>query len=155
MPIEPVSPSTIIQRPPFSDPKQACGAKKCKQWQKRKAEDGEMIPLDRLEQMDTQPLELIGADAGGRCAACLAKICLGFGFAQSAHGHARNRDMLEKDLSIARGGNRGIEFVAVTGKRAQLLESLQPVGRLVEYSRPQRQCLVRADNILIRPSVGN
>src|SRR5581483_4147790 len=155
MPIEPVSPRTIIQRAPFSNPNQAFGSKKCKQRQKRKAKDGEMITLDRLEQMDPPPLELIAADAGGDRATCLVQICFDFAIAQPAHVHARNRNMLEKCLAVARDGNGGIKFVAMAGKRAQLLKSLQPAGRLVEYSLAQGQGLVRANDIAIRPSAGN
>jgi hypothetical protein len=43
-------------------PKQPLASQKRKQRQQRQTENGEMIAIDPLEQMNPQPFELIGAD---------------------------------------------------------------------------------------------
>ena len=40
-----------------------CPRRTCKQRQERQAENGEMVAVDALEQMDAEPFELVGADA--------------------------------------------------------------------------------------------
>ena len=45
--------------------KQFGTSQKPQQWQQRQTEDGEVIALDMLEQMDAQPFKLVGADACG------------------------------------------------------------------------------------------
>jgi hypothetical protein len=46
-----------------SDRKKAFAAQKRQQWQQRQSQNGKMIAVDTLEQMDAEPLQLVGADA--------------------------------------------------------------------------------------------
>jgi hypothetical protein len=45
-----------------------------------------------------------------------------------------------------RDGNRGVQFVAAAGERAQLLSSLRASRGLAEKPHPERQRLIGADD---------
>ena len=75
-----------------------------------------MIAFDALEQVDAEPLELIGADAGRDGRAGFIEIGLDLRLAQSPHRHARNGNGFEQDLAVARNGNGGVKLMAVAGQ---------------------------------------
>ena len=82
----------------------------------------------------------------------LIEIDLDLGAGQLPDGHARYRDMRKQYLAIARDRNAGMQFMAAACKRAQLLGSLRPAGRLGEKPRSQRQRLIRTGHEAVRPS---
>src|ERR1700687_1047493 len=105
-----------------------------------------MIAFDTLEQMDTWPFKLVGADAGCNRGSSLIQIGLNFGLAEPPHCHPRDISAFEQYLAIARDGNRRVQLMAAAGKRAQLLRRLRATRRFAKKPCPERQCLIRADD---------
>src|SRR5271154_2986606 len=97
--------------------------------------------------MYTELFKLIGADARGDRIASLVEITIDFSIAERPHGHPRNRDMFEYQLSVAHHCNRRVKFMTMAGQRAQLVGGLGPAGGFVENPRPQRQRLIGTNDI--------
>ena len=110
-----------------------------------------MIALDALEQMDAEPFELIGADAGRHGLA--GRIEIGCRSRPRSICRIVMRaidDILEQYLAIARDGDGGIQLMAVAGESAQLLRGLRAAGGLVEKPLAERQRLIGADHDICR-----
>src|ERR1700733_5984126 len=122
-------------------------AQKCQQRQQWQTENGEVVAFDMLEQMNSEPFDLIGADGGRNRITSRFEIVLDFGIAKRTHGHAGYRNMLEQQFAVASHRNRRMKLMAMTGKCAQLIGSLCPARGLVENTRSQRKRLVGADDI--------
>ena len=105
-----------------------------------------MITFDTFEQVDAEPLELIGADAGRHGRAGFVEIGIDLRFAQLPHRHAGNGNGLEQDLAIARNGNSRMKLMTVAGKGSQLICGLGATGGFGEKLLCQGQRLIRADD---------
>src|ERR1700681_3645667 len=105
-----------------------------------------MIAFDTLEQMDTWPFKLVGADARCNRGSSLIQIGLDFGSAEPPHCHPRDISAFEQYLAIVRDGNRGVQLMTAPGKRAYLLRRLRAARRFAKKPCPERQCLIRTDH---------
>ncbi len=107
-----------------------------------------MIALDPLEQMHSQPFELIGADTRGHGFPGLIKIKPDFISAEQSHRHPRHRDRLKRDLAIERNRNGGMQFVGLTRERPKLIGCGNATIGLIEQPVCQGQRLVGANDIM-------
>ena len=94
MPIDPVSPITSIRRLP-----EAWGARRRlhvamilrlpqlrQQRQQRQADDGEVVAVDALEQLDAPAFDLVAADRAANRRPGLGEVVIEIGIAEGAHG---------------------------------------------------------------------
>src|SRR3954462_9638001 len=98
--------------------------------QERQAENGEMIALDRLEQMDAASLQLIGADAGRHAGARRVEIGLEEIIGKIAHREPRDRHMAERQAAIATYRDRGMQFVRLAAHETELVARRRAIRRL-------------------------
>src|SRR6266516_2627407 len=89
-----------------------------------------MIAFDPLEQINPQPFQLVGADAGCDGLSRLIQIGVDLGLTEPAHRHARDGNGFEQRLAIAGDGDGGVQFMALPGQGAQLLGGLGAAGLL-------------------------
>lgn len=105
-----------------------------------------MITFDALEQVNTKPFELIGADTGRHSRAGLIEIGIDVGFAELPHRHAGDGDRFEQRFAIAGCRNGGVKLVDMASKGSQLICRLRAASRFAEQLRSQGKCLIRADD---------
>jgi len=89
-----------------------------------------MITFDAFEQVDAEPLELIGTDTGRYGRAGLVEIGIDLGFAELPHRHPGNANGFEQNPAIAGNGNGGMKLMAVAAEGSQLICGLSATGGL-------------------------
>src|SRR5258708_730035 len=102
------------------------------QYQQRKSKNGKMITLDALEQMHTQPFELVGADACRHGRACSVEISFDHVIGKKAHRHPRHGNVLTQHLAITDEGDGRVKLVRLAGKRTKLLGRAHSTSRFIE-----------------------
>jgi len=75
-----------------------------------------MITFDAFEQVHAEPLELVGADAGGDGRPGFVQVMLNFGLGQRPHGHPRDGYGFEQNFAVTRDRNGRMQFVRITGE---------------------------------------
>jgi hypothetical protein len=109
-------------------------AQKGEKRQERKPENGEVISLDALEQMDPQSLQLIGTNAGQGLRSSRIEIGLDELIGHAPHGETRGLHTCEQHVLARRYNNGRMQFVGVTRECTQLLTRACPIVRFIEPS---------------------
>ncbi len=100
--------------------RQTRSAAESQQRQQRQAEDGEIVALDPLEQMDADAFELIAADAGQRGVARHVEIVVEKAVGKIAHGQPRGIDAFEQHFAVAHQRQRRMQRVRLPAQAPQL-----------------------------------
>ena len=105
-----------------------------------------MVPGQRVEEVNPDALELVGADGCGDNIAGGVEIARDHGRGQGAHPQTRRADRLEHQPIVAVQRRGGVEGVLETAEPGQLHGGGGAVGRLVEGLTLKGQGLVGAKN---------
>src|SRR5664280_1599942 len=89
------------------------------QWQQRQAENGEIVAVDALEQMNADAFELIAADARQSGVPRHVEIILEKAVRNIAHGQPRAVDATEQHGAVAHQRQRGMQLVRAPAQGSQ------------------------------------
>src|ERR671912_651616 len=101
--------------------------------QKGEPQDRRMIPLDRLEQMDAKPFELVNADAFEHIGAREVEIEVDRLVGQGPQGEIGSLREALHGLSTDGKGSGGMKGVPPSGKTLELKAGCLPIRRLVKH----------------------
>ena len=96
-------------------------AQKGEKGQERKPENGEVISLDSLEQVDPHSLQLIGTNTGQSLRSDSIEIALDELIGHGPHGQARGLHTREQHTLIGSCNNCRMQFVGMARECTQLL----------------------------------
>ena len=107
--------------------------------EERQAQDGEVIALDALEEVDAEALELVGADAGEDGVARGLEIPVDHGVRQGPHASASpSRPCLRDDRAVADDRGRRMQRVPAAGQSASCVRGGGPCRPACGRPRPSR-----------------
>src|SRR5687767_544883 len=117
-----------------------------KQRQERQAQDGKIITLDGLEELNAQAFKLVRADALQRRLACPGKIAPQGGGLETAHPQRGRLDGVPDDLAILRAGYGRMELMRAARQPKQLPARGFHIRRLGQPFSREIEHLIGADD---------
>src|SRR5215217_3102837 len=105
-----------------------------------------MAAFDMPEQLDSQALHLIGANACGHRLAGYIEVQIQKGIGERTHRQLRAVVMFEYNRAVARHRERRMKLVRLAAQSDELVACRGAVRRLAENARAERKCLIGAEH---------
>src|SRR3954447_930959 len=127
----------------------------CEQPQERQSEDGRVVALDPLEEVDADALEAIAADASRHVLAGEIEVTADRGIIERPHREPRRIETVPEDRAVLGDGKSAVEMVRAPGETRELPPRGRTVLGLVHDRAVEREHLVGADHDPGRPAAGD
>src|SRR3954447_133234 len=105
-----------------------------------------MAAFDMPEQLDSQALHLIGANACSYRLAGYIEVPVKKVIGERAHRQLRAVVMFEHNRAVARHSNRRMKLMRLAAQSDELVACRGAVRRLAENARAERKCLIGAEH---------
>src|SRR5215208_3124169 len=127
----------------------------CEQRQEGQSEDGRVVALDPLEEVDADALEAIAADASRHVLAGEIEVAADRGVIERPHREPRRIEAVAEDGAVLRDGESAVEMVRAPGETRELAPRRRTVHGLVHDRAGEREHLIGADHDPGRPAAGD